>query len=578
MALTKVTYSMIKGASINVMDYGALGDGTTNDTSAINLAITAALAAGKAVYFPAGVYIVTPATVQSTTTATYNCAFKMQSNLHCFANRDATIKVSDNYSTDASPKEFAIFSTIETITNVSFIGLRFDLNGQNNSMSPSRPVTYNSYNHAAIMALGPTGIANYVWVEDCIFQNCAGVCYIATALVAATDSPALGINWTFKNNLFINGGLDASDHTSIYAMCDYALCEGNIFWADAPPNTVGLTGSSTAYEIHGSFHRFVNNTVQNFRLGVYVSGNFTTPSVDSIVSNNNFYTKMGGIFLYRGVNMLALEKMLISNNTFYFDNYTYSGAPLYKAAIALQGQLGYLHAVDDVKISGNHAVADYTGGLLSRFVHWDTITPTTTEVCHNLSITDNQIVGFTEGVYINTNSDNGQGFTEISRNQFIDMNPDILGNLPKGISINAVGTVTTLAITGNQFIDERVSPQLDMGIYLNSGVIGTLHWGDNLFKAASLTYKVNSVGGIAISGTAGTFTNSGVTAAVADGGTITHSTLMGGVYPPFASVTGSVAGEIVTVTSITVNTMVVGIKKNDGTVGTPQTVYWQVKY
>lgn len=52
MALTKATYSMIEGAVVNVLDYGAVGDGTTDDTAAI----TAALATGASVYFPEGTY------------------------------------------------------------------------------------------------------------------------------------------------------------------------------------------------------------------------------------------------------------------------------------------------------------------------------------------------------------------------------------------------------------------------------------------------------------------------------------------------------------------------------------------
>jgi hypothetical protein len=55
MSLTKVSFSMIQGEVVNVLDYGAVGDGVTDDTAAIN----AALATYKSVYFPNGTYMTT---------------------------------------------------------------------------------------------------------------------------------------------------------------------------------------------------------------------------------------------------------------------------------------------------------------------------------------------------------------------------------------------------------------------------------------------------------------------------------------------------------------------------------------
>jgi hypothetical protein len=61
MALTKVSYSMITGAPVNVKDYGAVGDGSTNDAAAIQAAITAVATTGQGVYIPAGTYKISSA-------------------------------------------------------------------------------------------------------------------------------------------------------------------------------------------------------------------------------------------------------------------------------------------------------------------------------------------------------------------------------------------------------------------------------------------------------------------------------------------------------------------------------------
>lgn len=55
MSLTKVSYSMITGAYINALDYGADPTGATNSTAALQAAIEAAY--GGTLYIPAGMYV-----------------------------------------------------------------------------------------------------------------------------------------------------------------------------------------------------------------------------------------------------------------------------------------------------------------------------------------------------------------------------------------------------------------------------------------------------------------------------------------------------------------------------------------
>lgn len=66
--------------------------------------------------------------------------------------------------------------------------------------------------------------------------------------------------------------------------------------------------------------------------------------------------------------------------------------------------------------------------------------------------------------------------------------------------------------------------------------------------------------------------NGGAAATVADGGTITHGLV---TTPTYVDVTGSVAGEFISVTALAADTFTVAIKKHDGSAGTAQTVYWR---
>lgn len=58
-----ITPFFLNGNVYNVRWFGATGDGVTNDSTAIQTAITAAIAAGKPLYFPAGTYLATALTV-----------------------------------------------------------------------------------------------------------------------------------------------------------------------------------------------------------------------------------------------------------------------------------------------------------------------------------------------------------------------------------------------------------------------------------------------------------------------------------------------------------------------------------
>jgi hypothetical protein len=56
MGLTKAHNRMLENARVNVKDFGATGDGVTDDSTTIQAAITASVAAGGVLFFPPGTY------------------------------------------------------------------------------------------------------------------------------------------------------------------------------------------------------------------------------------------------------------------------------------------------------------------------------------------------------------------------------------------------------------------------------------------------------------------------------------------------------------------------------------------
>lgn len=102
MALTKATYSMIKGACYNVLDYGA-DTNSADNTAAIQAALDACdNAGGGRVHFPAGTYLTGKLTVYSNMTITGDgvantiVKLKANSNTSLIVSKDAYIQWATN--------------------------------------------------------------------------------------------------------------------------------------------------------------------------------------------------------------------------------------------------------------------------------------------------------------------------------------------------------------------------------------------------------------------------------------------------------------------------------------------------
>lgn len=119
MSLTKVTYSMIYGAAKNVKDYGAVGNGSTDDTAAL-VAAAAALQNNESLYFPAGTYIVTTACV----------LFRGLSNITIFGDGASTILKPLVQSAAGSPTDYPSTLAIDDCTHVTLRDIVLESKGE----------------------------------------------------------------------------------------------------------------------------------------------------------------------------------------------------------------------------------------------------------------------------------------------------------------------------------------------------------------------------------------------------------------------------------------------------------------
>lgn len=125
MPLTKVSYSMLSGAPINVCDYGAVGDDNTINDSAFAAAEAIAASQKKALYIPSGIYKIT---------TTFNCSVSILGD-------SPYTSIIKNYGTgnciDASGLDY--YSTFEN----------FCVDGSGNALSQDGITLYNAARNPA---------------------------------------------------------------------------------------------------------------------------------------------------------------------------------------------------------------------------------------------------------------------------------------------------------------------------------------------------------------------------------------------------------------------------------------------
>lgn len=279
MSLTKVSYSMITGAAVNILDYGCVGDDSTDNRVAFQKAINAAGDSGiKRVYVPAGTYV-----LQLTDGINIvDTAGNAIDGFEIFGDGDASVfKVGIN-----SAKNFqAILGSILYIEDVYVHDLAFDFNA---ARAATRVGSERFHNPAIMLTRGGLNLQ----VENCSFLNAS---VDQPVRLANLSAPFVKVNQvTFDNCRWyvFSDGVPGNNQTDI--SCIYAYVNdmriSNCSWYSGLTSMAGLSSKGiTAIECYGKWITIDNNTFR-FVNRAHIIGSVNIPSEsDDILITGNVY-------------------------------------------------------------------------------------------------------------------------------------------------------------------------------------------------------------------------------------------------------------------------------------------------
>ncbi len=497
MALTKATYSMIEGAPLNVLDFGAIGDGSTNDTAAIQ----AALDAGEngAVYFPTGTYLVSSALTVNPSTRIFGNGF------------DSIIKTNS-----ATANIFNVSGQYVYISDIVF----------------NSSVTRTGGYYVDILS----GSSRFRMEQFWMYNAKSGIC------VRDTSSTVTIARGEILNNVAatgvgikIEGGLDISirdvliDQAAQIFAGIYITKAGDVSIEDCQLITCGqalyLEANNTVI-----VSVFANNTFfDNSTRGLYVLANnsgtvarclfdqcwFSSSSNQGVLLN----TATGG--LIDGIDFNGCHVFLNNTNGFQIENNT-KNIQIQDCAIASNTTNGVAIAanVNYISVQDCHIGSGYGLGANATGIFVDAGTGDYLRICNN---------------DLNNNSVVGMSYAATGFNSVVSGNLNYSGWITYTPTVaSSVGTITTLGtvVAKYQKVNKTVTISLDIPITTNGTGAGVI----------SVTIPFTAASAAAFAGREDAVTGAALSASIPAGSATIQITTYTGAYPAADGYRLTVAG------------------------------------
>ncbi len=332
---------MVSGAPFNVLDFGAVGNGTTDDTAAIQAAINAAYAnGGGQVYFPARTYKITSTLTlksniryQGEGTASFypsSPATQKGATLLWAGNSASTIYMVECYNTWAVIWDSISFlgdwtygssSELRAINIATNEATKIDANSQRNYISN---FSIQKCKYGVSFGGGFSQTAGNVdgWIVEkfiidvCdtgIYLNCINIAYseIRNGL-CSTTGPGVFVNysnWLKIDSLALSGQLPSTTNTGLITLTQNA---GTVTISNSQAEVPGFVGYFFVIFVDGIKYTpttFIGNSVDLAIKALYAQKSLTfignqiftyvyldTQAGSNVVSINDYVTAVGGAF------------------------------------------------------------------------------------------------------------------------------------------------------------------------------------------------------------------------------------------------------------------------------------------
>lgn len=357
------------GPEISVLQYGAVGDGVTDDSVAIQSAVTAAQTLNRPLRFPSGY------TFLVSNQGSYRAISVTGNNVRLYGH-GATIKFDSII--DGTGNALAAIYASGGISRLIIEGLKFQ---GSTSSDDGQSGAIGTQGGQAIYCAADV---DFTRVRDCEFDHCQPGFWVSsedsaalvwrenvmidTALPLSPPRSSIVVNNHWKNTAVVT---TRSHCMYVFGRAERFICANN-FFENTTDGTIEIRAND-AYRLQKREWVIVGNTFNNSdSYGMFISDLASSIEIGSLVVANNTFTNVGG-----PMQLLGVRDAVISGNVMVWD-YQYAYA-LNNQGVALGSNMSTgENAAAGVLIANNRAINRHPfwaqATIASQPANGDTIT------------------------------------------------------------------------------------------------------------------------------------------------------------------------------------------------------------